>query len=161
MTGSQPPPLPPPQIAPPVLQPPLQAGPLSAVPSLWPYRLWCLAFALLYLAIGITEVLVAREVIEPNFGLIEGAVAKQDPNFRQQLIAEKRKDAVGVAVMCGVIALGFAAAMWVPRKPWGWTLGLLVLVATIFPFVITAAGAIPLLLVWCKPEMKSSFGRPA
>ena len=160
MTDSQPPPLPPPQIAPPRLAsvpPPL---PPSVVPSLWPYRLWCLLFTALYLAIAVTEVLVAREVIEPNFGLIEGAVARQDPKFKQELIEEKRQDAVGVAVMCGVIALGFAAAMWVPRKPWGWTIGLLVLVATIFPFVITAAGAIPLLLAWCKPEMKRSFGRP-
>ncbi len=151
--------------APPPIAPPLQAStppplPPGPAPSLWPYRLWCLLFTVIYLAIGVTEVLVAREIMEPNFGLIEGAVAKQDPKFREELITEKRKDAVGVAVMCGVIALAFAGAAAVPRKPWGWMVGVLALVATIFPFVITAAGAIPLLLAWTRPAMKRSFGRP-
>ncbi len=160
MPASQPPPIPQVPGVPPLLAsapPPLPPGP---VPSLWPYRLWCLLFTVIYLAIGVTEVLVARGMVEPNFGLIEGAVAKHDPKFREELIAEKRKDAVGVAAMCGVIALAFVGAAAVPRKPWAWIVGLLALVATFFPFVITAAGAIPLLVVWTRPAMRRSFGRP-
>ena len=161
MENPQPPPLPPPWIAPPLLQPPVLPEAPSAPPRLWPYRVWCLVFMALYLAIGISEVLVAREIIEPNFGLIEEFVAKRDEKFKQELIVEKRKDAVGVAVMCGLIALCFVGAAVVPRRPWGWVIGLLALVATIFPFVITAAVAIPLLISWTKPEMKRAFGKPA
>ena len=161
MSNSNPPPLPPPIISAPIIPPLIQPVSASTVPSLWFYRFWCALFVGLYMAIAISEVLVARKIMEPDLGLIEGFVAKRDPEFKAALIAQKREDAEGVIVMCVLLAGFFGIAAAVPRKPWGWVVGVIALAGTIFPFVITAAGAIPLLMAWAKPEMKRAFGRRA
>jgi hypothetical protein len=52
--------------------------------------------------------------------------------------------------------LGLCAAM-VPYKPWGWTVGLLVIGAGLASCMVLFA--IPLLVFWLKPETKAAFGR--
>jgi hypothetical protein len=65
-----------------------------------------------------------------------------------------------------VIAMGTVALAWVclfvvgafvPYKPWGWTVGLIVLCLGLSS--CTAIAAIPLLIYWMKPETKAAFGR--
>ena len=122
------------------------------------YRGWCLLFVLLYLSFCIYALGVARGDFEPSFGLIEMMVSRDNPSAQAEIVAEKRAEAPGLAVFTGLIALlyGFAAAL--PRRPWAWTFGLIMICSTIFPYIITAAGAVPLLLYWTKPALKFQFG---
>ena len=108
---------------------------------------------------SVNEILIATGRVEPPLGLIELAVSRDDQKTRDEIIAGKRNDAPGDAAFMAVIAAvyGFAAA--VPRKSWAWTFSLVMICTTIIPFVITAAGAIPLVIYWVKPEMKTYFNR--
>lgn len=124
------------------------------------YRLWCGLFVLLYSSLVTYEVLIARGVVGPNLGLIDELTLKADPAERDQLFAEKRRSAVGGAIFGGCGALFYAVAAFVPRRPWGWVIGLLAIIGSILPWFITAAGAVPLLMAWQKPEMKNHFSRP-
>ena len=42
-----------------------------------------------------------------------------------------------------------------------WVFAIVVLATTIFPFVITAAGTVPILMQWARRDVKRHFGRPA
>lgn len=120
------------------------------------YRGWCALFIIIYLTFCIFEVLVALGQLEPPLGLIESAL---DQKAREEVIAAKRADAPGVAVFTAAIALLYACAAIAPRKPWAWTFGLVMICGTILPFVITAAGAIPLIVHWVKPPVRHYFGK--
>ena len=123
------------------------------------YRVWCCLFVVLYLGFCTTEILVARGSVEPSMGLLEEFLSHHDKELRGQLIAEKRAEAPGFAAFVCCIALGYGAAAASPRKPRAWVLGIVVLASTIFPFVITAAGAVPALVYWGRPEVKCHFGK--
>lgn len=162
MSDSALPPLLPKQEVPPVIGrgslPPL-LPPVGGQPkTILFYRGWCLLFVLLYLSFCIYALGVARGDFEPSFGLIEMMVSRDNPSAQAEIVAEKRAEAPGLAVFTGLIALlyGFAAAL--PRRPWAWTFGLIMICSTIFPYIITAAGAVPLLLYWTKPALKFQFG---
>ena len=121
------------------------------------FRIWCAGFVAIYLGMAVYGIQIARGAIEPDLGLFEGALVRDDPVARAQLIADKRSDAVGVVVIAtlAVIFYGFCAA--IPRRPWMWVLGIVAIATTIFPFVITAGGAVPLLLQWTRPGVKRYF----
>ena len=159
--------VPPPPILPPLVAPPVMASqpaPISPPPVierpgvLTAFRWWCALFVCLYAGMTIYGVLVAQGKVAPSLGLIESAVSRNDQALREKLIAEKRTKAAEVAVFTAIVAIVYGAAAGLPRKPWAWIFGLLVLASTIFPFVITAAGAVPLLVYWAKPNVKRYFG---
>jgi hypothetical protein len=105
------------------------------------------------------EIQIARGAIEPDLGLLEGLASKSDPALREKIFAEKRDEAPGVAGFVLLIAAFYAFAAVAPRKPWAWVVGIVALAGSILPFIITAAGAVPLLLYWGRPEVKRYFGR--
>lgn len=61
-----------------------------------------------------------------------------------------------VLIFGGLCAL-HALAVFVPRRPWGWTLGVLTLGLGVMSFGI--AFAIPLLVFWLRPECRAAFRR--
>jgi hypothetical protein len=125
------------------------------------YRIWCAVFVALYLGFCVMEILVARGMIEPGFGLLEDFASRDNAHLRERLIAEKRAEAPALAAFLFGIALIYAAAAAIPRKPGAWIFAIVVLATTIFPFVITAAGTAPILMHWARPAVKRYFGRPA
>ena len=124
------------------------------------FRIWCALFIAFYGAMFCYELAVSRGVVEPDLGLIEGALVKDDPVARAQLIAEKRSDAVGGMVVAAMAMLFYGFSVAAPKRPWMWVLGIIAIATTIFPFVITAGGAVPLLLQWTKPPVKRFFQQP-
>ena len=118
-----PPPLPP---VPPVIRPVVVVI----------YRCWCSLFVLIYLGMCVNQILVARGVVEPPRDLFANT---------EEVIAEKRAKAPGLAVFTGAIALLYIAAAAVPRKPSAWTFGVVAIASTVFPFILTAAGTVPIL----------------
>lgn len=68
--------------------------------------------------------------------------------------------ALTVAVL-GFFVLGFAAifavGVFVPFKPWGWTVGLIAICLGLSSCTVVAA--VPLLIFWLKPQTKAAFGR--
>ena len=60
-----------------------------------------------------------------------------------------------IGAICFII---FAAALFLPRKPWNWIVGIVMMAigmtsCCFLPFLI------PLLIYWFKPETKAYFGR--
>ena len=163
MSEGTPPPLPPTPAVPPVIRqqpPPIPTQPPAGRPGVvLAFRWWCVLFVLIYLCMTTLEILVACNVVEPDLDLIEMAVSHHDPKARAEIIAEKRADAPGFATFCALIAFTYAFAATLPRKPWAWTFGLVIVCTTILPFILTAAGAIPLLVNWIKPAVKLYFNR--
>ena len=125
------------------------------------YRIWCVAFVVLYLGFCTMEILVACGTIEPHFGLIEDFVSRDNKSLHDRLITEKRADAPFKATFFFGIALIYCAGAGIPRKPWAWVFAVVVLATTIFPFIITAAGTVPILVQWARLPVKRYFGRPA
>lgn len=140
--------------------PPLPPSLPKARPSILGfYRGWCWFFVVLWLAMATWGILQLSRVIDPDLGIIEGILVKDDAQARAALIEEKRADAIGVVAISilGAGFYGFAAC--VPRRPWAWVVGMIAIVGSTFPFLCTVAGTIPLLLGWLKPEAKSYFNQ--
>jgi len=159
LDGPTPPPLPSavPPIIRPVSPPPLPLEDRSVL--LLFYRCWCWLFVLFYLSMAVYEIQVARGATEPSLGLIESAVSHNDQKVRDEIIAEKRADAPGIAVFVIALAVIYGCAASIPRQPWAWTFGLVIICTTVFPFIISAAGAIPLIIQWASPAAKLYFGK--
>lgn len=139
--------------------PPLLSEVKAASKTLWVYRCWCWLFVLLYLTFCANYVQVARGEVEPSLGLMETVLGRMNPSVGEEIVAEKRARAPEMAIVTALVAFLYGTAAAIPRKPWTWTFGLVMICSMILPFVITAAVAIPLLLSWLKPAMKSMFGR--
>lgn len=123
------------------------------------YRWWCGLFVLIYLGMAVEEILVATGRIEPQLGLLELAASDNDPQARAEIIASERGDAPGTAGFCAVVAAVYGFAACVPRKPWAWMFSMLVICTTFFPFILTLAGTIPLVICWTKPAIQAYFHR--
>lgn len=76
-----------------------------------------------------------------------------DPSYAGE---GKPEHAALIAVLLAS-ALAHVVGALVPRRPWGWTLGM-VLLAVGLPSLCVPF-ALPLLLVWMKPETKAAFMR--
>jgi hypothetical protein len=154
---TSPPPVPPPLLAPPFVPvPPIIAAPRPAVVK-W-YRLWCGFIAAIYVGMAVYGLLIVTGRIEPDLDLLTQIVVGKDSVLKQQAIAQEREDSVGVVVLSAVGTIFYIIAASVPRRRWGWILGMVALVLSGFPFVCTAAGLIPLVIFWGKPETKHYFG---
>ncbi len=166
----EPPPLPPSSLpVPPRVPPLIRTQPAVAVPPPLPggttivlnwfiyYRLWCILMALIWAGYLTYGILVASGVVEPSLGFLVDVFTKDDPAARAKAIAEERSDAVGLSIFVGGITLFYAGSVFVPRKPWGWTMGFIAIIGSILPLLLTVAGMIPLLIAWVKPETKMAF----
>ena len=64
-----------------------------------------------------------------------------------------------VFVLLGLaLGAGFGFGLALPKRPWGWIYGL-VLIAIGMTSMCTLPATIPLLIYWLKPETKLFFGR--
>lgn len=65
----------------------------------------------------------------------------------------------GVYAVLGFVFMGvFVYGLMIPRKPWAWIYGL-VLICFGMTSPCCMPASIPLLIFWIKPEMKAFFGR--
>ena len=106
------------------------------------YKVYCVLMALLYLAC------VAAGVF-----LIIAAPADRD------MSAEEARLLGGIMLFMGIaLAIPFVVGAFLPRKPWAWVFGL-VLICIGLTSVCCMPVTIPLLIHWIKPETKFYFGR--
>ena len=108
---------------------------------LW-YRVYLAFMVFLYLAVIVFSVFLA--VAKP-------ATGQYNPNeiFMVGII---------YAVVGAFCFLLFATAIFLPRKPWSWIVGIVMIAigmtsCCFLPFLL------PLLIFWLKPETKAYFGR--
>jgi hypothetical protein len=124
-------------------------------------RLWCGFIGFLHLAVLIWTVLELSGVVEPPTGLIEELATPKEGPAREALMAQKRQETREIApllITTSVIGVGFYCfACFAPRKRSGWAVGLIAIIGSIFPFCVTWVGMVPLLILWCKPHVKSYF----
>jgi hypothetical protein len=114
-----------------------------ASPSVWIwYVVYCGLMALLYLIVAAAGLFVL--LIDPaQFG--EDAVIL-------------RIQGVLFLVLGLLFVIPFGAAPFLPKKPWVWIYGL-VLIALGMTSVCCLPATIPLLIFWLKPETRRFFGR--
>src|SRR5262245_16934333 len=110
------PPLLPKSAVPPVIDsrllPPILSEEAQGRSTVLAYRIWCCLFVILYLALSIYSIQVARGNAEPALSLIEAIVSHDDNSTRAAIISEKRASAREVAVVTALVAVlyGLAAA---------------------------------------------------
>lgn len=64
---------------------------------------------------------------------------------------------VGMAVGAGALAAFYAVAVFAPRTPLGWAIGLAAIGVGMTS--VTIVFAVPLLIVWLRPATKAAFRR--
>jgi Na+/pantothenate symporter len=80
------------------------------------------------------------------------------PQTNSQSAEELMITGIIYAVLGVILFLVFAVALFLPRKPWNWIVGIVMMAlgmtsCCFLPFLI------PLLIYWLKPETKAYFGR--
>jgi hypothetical protein len=124
--------------------------PMTAIPRdneigrkafLW-YRVYCGVLVILYLLVALMGVFLAAFA----------------PPTRQYNSEETFVMGVIYAVLGVVFFLVFTVALFLPRKPYNWVVGIVMMAlgmssCCFLPFLI------PLLMYWIKPETKAYFGR--
>jgi hypothetical protein len=106
------------------------------------YRVYVGLMATLYLAVlagGIAMVVAS--------GTMAGTDAEQSLVF-----------GVTYGIMGGVFGLVYGIALFLPRKPYNWIVGI-VLIALGLTSCCFIPATVPLLIFWLKPETKNYFGR--
>ncbi len=65
-----------------------------------------------------------------------------------------------IAILAGGLMFGaFAAAPFLPRKPWVWVFDLVLICAGVLGFCVCLPVTAPLLLFWMKEDTQAAFGR--
>lgn len=106
------------------------------------YKAYCVLMALLYLMIVVA-------------GIFLIIVAPSD----RDMSAEEAQLMGGIMFVTGIaLAIPFLIGVFLPRKPWAWVFGL-VLICIGLTSVCCLPATIPLLIHWIKPETKLYFGR--
>lgn len=83
----------------------------------------------------------------------------------EELQGDQSPTLVGVicAIMGLVVSVTFAVGVLLPRKPWGWIMGIVLIALGMVLFglmsICCLPATIPLLIFWLKPEAKAHFGR--
>lgn len=134
--------LPPPQ--PPALDPLPYAQPHGKPKVVTWFNVYAVGMAVLYaatMALGVFFLAKADEIADADM-----------------TAAEARVFGTMMLVMGFVIAAGFAAALFLPRRPWVWIYDI-VLIAFGMTSCCLWPAAIPLLIYWIKPEVKAWYGR--
>ncbi|MFN0129018.1 MAG: hypothetical protein ACKV19_20280 [Verrucomicrobiales bacterium] len=135
--------------------PPLLPRPKPAVVTF--YRLWCAILAIAYLGISGYEFAKFSGKIEPQLGLLSEMAASNEPASRARLIAEERNSSIvgtGLALLLMAIML---LGLFSPRSSWSWGYGFAPIFVSLFPFCVSLAAVIPLLIFWLKPETRQYF----
>lgn len=115
----------------------------ATTPKVWPwYVAYCIALAVAYLLFFVGGVVL--------FFLLD----RLPPEERTLLVFY----AVLSIALGLVFAAGFAAGPLLPRKPWVWIYGM-VLICIGMTSACCLPASIPLLIFWIKPETKIFFGR--
>lgn len=122
---------------PPPLVPPAPETRAAQQPRLrvW-YAAFCVACALLYLAVGLV-----------------GVWSLVDPEMADDPVEDTAMAVVGLAVFPF-----FAAAPFLPHRPWAWSYGATMIILGMLA-CCTLPAAIPLLVAWLKPETRAAFGK--
>ncbi len=124
-------------------------------------RFWCAFIAVLHLAVLTFTILELTGVVGPTTSLFEEMLTPKEGPEREALLAQKRQETREIApvlITVSVVGMGFYGfAFFAPRKKWGWRIGLIAIIASIFPFCVTWVGMLPLIIFWCKPEVKRYF----
>lgn len=108
---------------------------------LW-YRVYCGAMAVLYVLVAVLGVFLASYA----------------PRTREYSPEETMIMGIIYAVLGVIFFIIFAVAFFLPRKPYNWIVGIVMMAlgmtsCCFMPFLI------PLLIYWVKPETKAYFGR--
>lgn len=117
--------------------------PLTTTPKIWPwYVAYCIALALVY------------------FLLLVGGIVLV---FFFDLLPPEEKIGLSFAAVFSIVlglvfAAAFAAGPFLPKKPWVWIYGI-VLICIGMTSACCLPASIPLLIFWIKPETKIFFGR--
>ena len=110
------------------------------------FKVYCVAMAVLYLVCAVAGVL---------FMVFASEITKHDAEFSrpEALIAG------GIFLALGLVLFAlFAAALFLPCRPWVWIYHL-VLICLGLTSACTMAATIPLLIFWIKPETRAWYGR--
>ena len=71
-------------------------------------------------------------------------------------VEELRINGGALVVIGAAFLVLYAVGLFLPRRPWGWVYGV-VLIALGMSSCLTLPATIPLLIAWLKPEMKARF----
>ncbi|HEX8695646.1 MAG TPA: hypothetical protein VF746_24745 [Longimicrobium sp.] len=113
-------------------------------PAVWSWFVaYCAVMVLIYLLVAAAGVF---------FLVADPAMLDTEP-------AEAKAMGLIMIALGLVFAAPFAAAPFLPRRPWVWVYGI-VLIALGMTSVCTLPAAIPLLVYWINAETKAWFGRP-
>jgi len=107
---------------------------------LW-YQIYCIGLAVLYVSVL-------------GFMVVMGVIAARGASMKPEDLIVSGV----VAVMCVPFAVFYAAAPFLPNKPWAWTYGI-VAIAIGMTSACCLPACVPLLIYWMKPETKMFFGR--
>ena len=122
--------------------PPYQIQQPAGPPPVWRwYTVYVIAMALMYL--GVMVLGIALTVIDLPTRSDDVPIAVQG---------------VLMAVIGAPFFLLYAAALFLPKRPWTWVFHL-VLICVGLTSACCAPASIPLLIYWLKPETKAAFGR--
>lgn len=114
-------------------------------PPVWPwYIAYCVAMAVMYLACMAFGIVLL--VLDPS--MYEG---EMDP-------MEARIQGVVMLVVGAVLFIPYLIAPFLPKKPWAWIYGIVMICFSMTSCCCLPA-SIPLLLFWIKPETKLFFGK--
>jgi hypothetical protein len=86
------------------------------------------------------------------------ALLLMDPGTLGMEPMEAKIQGVAFLVVGALLILPFAAGPLLPRRPWAWIYGL-VLICIGLTSCCCLPASIPLLLAWLKPETKAFYGR--
>lgn len=108
------------------------------------YVAYCVLMALVYLA----------------FAAVGGFLLFYQFAFMREAELTQIRMQGGVMLAMGALFLSvFAAAPFLPKKPWNWIVGMILICLGLTSCCFMPI-SIPLLIQWLKPEVKAFFGRP-
>lgn len=115
----------------------------ARIPEVWTwYVVYCLAMAAMYLFCVLLGVVLL--VVDPS-------------DLEMDSIEAKVQGAVFLLIGMA-LAVPYALAPFLPKRPWTWVLGI-VLIGIGLTSCCCLPASLPLLLAWLKPELKQAFGR--
>jgi hypothetical protein len=121
------------------------------------YRICCAVFVAVWLGFVVATILISMGVTDPPLSMTTELLAKNGSAARTQAIATGRENAAGVGMLAALGALFYGFAAFIPRRPWGWSVGRVAVIGMIFPFIFTITLSTSLLASWMKPETKRFF----
>lgn len=125
-------------------EPPESSGDAQPAVIFW-YRLYAGTLALAYLGCLAFMLFLV-------FGVTREAVV-YDPHATTRQIVD-----LVVILLSLFLGVFFAIATFVPRRPWGWSVGVCAIGIGLLGGV-TLPFSVPLLVFWLKPVTKAAFGR--